>query len=54
MYVSQIMGEGRSVGIGMGRKEFCLGTKLFFFSFTEGGVGVTLRVKGHDIIYIND
>lgn len=46
--------EGRLVGVGMGRWEFCLGRKLFFFSFTKGGGGTTLRVKGHDIIYIND
>lgn len=43
VYVSQIMGEGRSVGVGMGMKEFCLGRKLFFFLSQKGGGGATLR-----------
>jgi len=46
VYVSRIMGEGWSVGVGMGRKEFCLGRKLFFFlSRKRGGRAVHPRGK---------
>ncbi len=39
VYVSRIMGEGWLVGVGMGRKEFCLGRKLFFFLSRKRGGG---------------